>query len=60
MRADPAWVAAHAEATAAHNRERWKEWKAKGIDPAHGGEAAKKRGAKIAESDRRKPRRRKG
>lgn len=30
-----------------------------GHDPAHGGDAARKRGAKIAESNRRKPRRRK-
>lgn len=31
--------------------------KATGIDPAHGGEAAKKRGAAIAQSNREKPRR---
>lgn len=45
------------EATAAANRRRWQEYHAAGTDPLHGGEAAKKRGAAIAESNREQPRR---
>ena len=58
-KAHPELYRAQREATAAANRARWEEWRAAGVDSAHGGEAAKKRGAKIAESDRQKPRRRK-
>ena len=58
-KAHPELYRAQREATAKANRRRWEEWKAAGVDPAHGGEAARKRGEKIAASDRRKPRRRK-
>ena len=58
-RAHPELYQAQREATAKANRRRWEEWRAQGLDPAHGGEAARKRGEKIAESDRQKPRRRK-
>jgi hypothetical protein len=37
-------------------RARLAELKASGQDPGHGGEAARKRGAKIAESNRRRTR----
>jgi hypothetical protein len=39
-------------------RERLQELKDAGLDPAHGGEAAKKRGEKVAASNRRNPKRR--
>lgn len=45
------------QATTASLKRRWKEWKAKGIDPAHGGEAAVRRGKKITESNIKNPRR---
>lgn len=41
----------------AWTRARWAEWHAEGHDPTHGGEAAAKRGAAIAESNQAKPRR---
>ena len=44
----------------AKGRKRLAELRAAGQDPSHGGEAAKKRGEKIALSNRLKPRRRKG
>lgn len=50
---------AQREATAAANRRRWEAWRAAGVDPTHGGEAARRRGKAIAESNRAKPRRRK-
>ena len=58
-KAHPELYQAQREETAEANRRRWEEWKAAGVDPAHGGEAARKRGEKIAASDRQKPRRRK-
>ncbi|OGO41588.1 MAG: hypothetical protein A2Z04_06690 [Chloroflexi bacterium RBG_16_57_9] len=41
------------------NKQMWTKWRAAGIDPAHGGQAAIKRGAKITTSNREKPRRQK-
>ena len=57
--AHPDEYRAQREATATANRRRWQEYHATGADPLHGGEAAKKRGAAIAESNRAKPRRKK-
>src|SRR5215213_6188185 len=42
----------------AAGRERLQELRDAGLDPAHGGEAARKRGEKVAASNRRNPRRR--
>lgn len=58
-RAHPAEYRAQREATAEANRRRWREWKAQGIDPAHGGTAAEKRASAVAQSNRARPRRRK-
>jgi hypothetical protein len=44
-------------ATAAATMRRWAEWREAGIDPTHGGEAARRRGETIRESNREKPRR---
>lgn len=41
------------------NKQMWTSWRAAGIDPAHGGQAARKRGEKIAASNRERPRRQK-
>jgi len=46
-------------ATSRANQLRWAEWRERGIDPTHGGEAAAKRGAAIRQSNVEKPRRRK-
>lgn len=52
-----AWRLNQKVAAAEFNRKRWEQWRAAGIDPTHGGEAAERRGSTIAESNREKPRR---
>ena len=57
-RAHPQLYRAQAEATAEANRARWAEWKRQaGPAPPHRAEANAKRAAKIAVSNREKPRR---